>query len=340
MSAPPYMKLWVADYLADTTHLTRDEHGAYLLLLMAMWRAGGRLPADDGRLAKIALASPKEWAAMRETLLGFFQRRGGILSHKRVALEMAKYETTSERRKEAGKAGGTKTASKNKEKSAPNAAANGQQLPTKPEPEPESKKEPPKTPEGAERELELVGEEAAQPDPVRQAYDAWNELARQLDLPVAKVLDDARRRSIGKRLAEGGIIAWTAALEAVARSGHCRGANDRKWKADLDFVCQPKSWRRLQEGFYGKDAVWPLPQSASTSAAAAALAWTGPAEVWSAVVAEKDAAWAGGYLGRCRWSAESRVIVSQSGTVADMLRREVGHVLAGLGVKIMFENAA
>jgi hypothetical protein len=40
----------------------------------------------------------------------------------------------------------------------------------------------------------------------------------------------------------------------VERSRHCRGENDRGWKADLDFVCQQRSWRRLLEGAYGNDA--------------------------------------------------------------------------------------
>lgn len=108
MSAPPYMKLYVADYLGDTHHLSVVEHGAYLLLLMAMWRAGGTLPAKDLNLSKLARCTPDQWAEIRGVVLPFFKRCGGRITHKRLAEEIAKYETTSEVRAAAGKRGGRK----------------------------------------------------------------------------------------------------------------------------------------------------------------------------------------------------------------------------------------
>lgn len=114
MSAPPYMKLYVADYLGDTHHLGALEHGAYLLLLMGMWRAGGSLPAADANLAKLARCTPAEWEAIKADVLAFFKRSRGRLTHKRLTDEIAKYESTSGRRSEAGKRGAAEKANKNK----------------------------------------------------------------------------------------------------------------------------------------------------------------------------------------------------------------------------------
>lgn len=82
------MPLWIGAYLADTQHLTRDEHGAYLLLLMAYWRAGAPLPDDDKRLSAIAKASPKEWKTLRPTMAEFFVVADGVWAHKRVDSEL------------------------------------------------------------------------------------------------------------------------------------------------------------------------------------------------------------------------------------------------------------
>jgi uncharacterized protein YdaU (DUF1376 family) len=124
LSAPPYIKLYVGDYHADTTHLSRSEHGAYLLLLMAMWRAGGSLPHDDARLARLSMCSPKEWAEMRATILAFFQARRGKIRHKRIDKELTHYETIVGKRKEAGKRGGRQKPKENNEETEANAKQN------------------------------------------------------------------------------------------------------------------------------------------------------------------------------------------------------------------------
>lgn len=92
-----WMPLWIGDYLADTQHLTRDEHGAYLLLLMAYWRNGGPLSDDDKRLAATVKASPKEWRNLRETMAEFFTVFGGVWSHKRADKEIAESMSRSEK---------------------------------------------------------------------------------------------------------------------------------------------------------------------------------------------------------------------------------------------------
>lgn len=106
MSAPAWMPLYVADYLADTGHLTMAEHGAYMLLIMHYWQNGG-LPDDEVRLARICRASPKEWAGMRDTLADLFAVGW---RHKRVDEEIEKTSETMDKRSTAGRTAGLASA--------------------------------------------------------------------------------------------------------------------------------------------------------------------------------------------------------------------------------------
>lgn len=73
----PFMQLYVADYLGDTRHLTTEQHGAYLLLLMTMWRADGRLPNDAKKLARIAGCTPSRWSKISADVMEFFDVEAG-----------------------------------------------------------------------------------------------------------------------------------------------------------------------------------------------------------------------------------------------------------------------
>jgi len=85
-----FMPLFVADYLADTTDLTTEEHGAYLLLLMASWRNGGTITSDHAKLARIAKLSPARWRAAWESLSRFFVVDGDSMHQKRLRAEHEK----------------------------------------------------------------------------------------------------------------------------------------------------------------------------------------------------------------------------------------------------------
>ena len=91
-------------------------------------------------------------------------------------------------------------------------------------------------------------------EPLQQAVKVWNAVAEKRGLPIAKSCSADRRRAIRARLSEGGIDGWIEAVNAVDRSPFCRGENDRSWRADIDFVAQPKSYRRLREGSFGAKA--------------------------------------------------------------------------------------
>lgn len=134
MSIAPFMNFYVGDYLADTTHLTTVEHGAYLLLLFSMWRAGGKLPREDRKLARLAKLTDADWLEMRDTIMPFFRIRGGTITQKRLTEEAAKYRNTLVQRSKAGKASALKKRNENNE----NTSTRVEHMNHKPEPEPDS----------------------------------------------------------------------------------------------------------------------------------------------------------------------------------------------------------
>jgi uncharacterized protein YdaU (DUF1376 family) len=97
-----WMPLYVGDYLRDTSRLTTEQHGAYLLLIMDYW-VNGPLPDDDAALAAIVKMTPAGWKKARTALSGYFEIDGGHWFQGRVEREIAKANSIMEQRKDAGR---------------------------------------------------------------------------------------------------------------------------------------------------------------------------------------------------------------------------------------------
>ena len=105
MKPDEWMPLNVGHYLRDTARLTRDQHGAYLLLLFAYWTNGGALPADDAQLAATVRATRAERRRLKPVIAPYFQERDGLWFNKRAEIELAHARGMVEKKSRAGKAG-------------------------------------------------------------------------------------------------------------------------------------------------------------------------------------------------------------------------------------------
>lgn len=130
----PYLPMWTDAYLADTTHLHTEEHGAYLLLLFSAWRNPEcSLPDDDATLSRLAGLSLAKWKAMKPTIMAFWKldKRKKRWVQKRLQVE---------RKKAVSKRGKAKDSAASRWKQTKKTHANAMRTQCYPEPEPEKAK--------------------------------------------------------------------------------------------------------------------------------------------------------------------------------------------------------
>lgn len=114
MSTTPFLQLYAGDYLADTLDLTTEQHGAYLLLLITMWRHDARLPNNPVKLARIARVHPPRWARVWAEIEKFFTvSDDGFITNTRLLKEHEKARHKSQSRAASGAKGGKAKALKN-----------------------------------------------------------------------------------------------------------------------------------------------------------------------------------------------------------------------------------
>ena len=105
MSKLPSMPFLVDTYLADTTHLSLEEHGAYLLLLCAMWRRDGYLDDNDIDNARMLGLKPRDWQRLKQRLMPMLTKVGNRFTQKRLQIQWNFAQENRLRQSEKGKAG-------------------------------------------------------------------------------------------------------------------------------------------------------------------------------------------------------------------------------------------
>lgn len=103
MAQFPALPLWTDAYIADTQHLTNEEHGVYLRLLMFAWRTPDcSLPDDDRRLALMVGVTPKKWASLKAAVMVFWSLENGRWMQKRLTAEREFVERSRKQKSAAG----------------------------------------------------------------------------------------------------------------------------------------------------------------------------------------------------------------------------------------------
>ncbi len=164
MSQAPIMPMATDAMIADTTHLTAEEFGAYHLILYATWRNNGvPLPDDHRRMARVCRVTPTRWRRLREVLSVFFDLTEGCWRQKRLEKEWNYVKQRRHALRQNGAKGGRAKALKLR-KTPPANGSPGAPMPASTQTQsPNPKKNPPSSPRGEESDAQLrvgVGEGA------------------------------------------------------------------------------------------------------------------------------------------------------------------------------------
>ncbi|XAI95206.1 hypothetical protein [Leptolyngbya phage Lbo-JY16] len=182
VKADVWMPLYIGDYLSDTMHLTTEQHGAYFLLIMAYWKNGGPLPADDSSLAATCRLSDDAWSIAKAVLSRFFtiNHEESLWVHERIDKELSGAAENKQRRVLRAQ----KAAEARWGNDAPSNAPSIQQalLNECPSPSPS----PIKIKSSCDQQADRV--------PYAEIFDAYSESLPTL--PQLKIKDDARKRAI------------------------------------------------------------------------------------------------------------------------------------------------
>jgi uncharacterized protein YdaU (DUF1376 family) len=126
--SPPSVPIFPADYFGDTKHLTCEQHGAYLQLLLIAWEMPDcSIPNDDRMIARMVSISLKRWRAIKPTIMAFWKLENNRWTQRRLSRERLYIENQISLRSAAGSLGGRPKSLKNNDAAKANGFSNGKQ---------------------------------------------------------------------------------------------------------------------------------------------------------------------------------------------------------------------
>lgn len=267
-----YLPLFTDAYLGDTLHLSLEEHGAYLKLLMIAWRSNTcDLPDDDDRLAAMLAIPVRRWKKLKSAVFEMWTLNNGRWQQKKL---IKIREMVESKRKKRSNAAAERWSSKD-ETPSPTTNENDSLHRIEEKVEvflqdfdaknfnseelshcfysdrgmqmhciPNTKDQIPNTKE----ERKTVTREE-----VHECVGVFNAFAEQNGLSKVQSLSEKRFKALQARLREcGGIDGWRAAIEKVAASPFLLGENPSGWKLDFDFLVTASKFTRIMEGVYDR----------------------------------------------------------------------------------------
>ena len=227
-----YFQFNIGDYASHTRHLSLLEDLAYRRLLDLYYLKDGEVYGDEAEVARqIGMrVNVQEVAQVLEDF--FYAGEDGRWRHDRCDAEITHFRQKSEKASNAGKASAQRRC---------NVRSTDVQ--------PTNNQEPITNNQQPNKEDMSSDDDALTVDDV---VEAWNSLAGDRGLAKIVKLTENRRRQIKARIREYDAEDWSTAMAAIYNSKFLCGENDRGWKADFDFLLQPKSFVKLIEGAYNK----------------------------------------------------------------------------------------
>ena len=226
-----YFQFNIGDYASHTRHLSLLEDLAYRRLLDLYYLKDGEIYGDEADVAR-QIGMRTNVSEVKQVLMDFFVIDGDRWSHSRCDAEITHFREKSEKASNAGKASAQRRL---------NVRSTDVQ--------PTNNQEPITNNQQPIKEDMSSGDDALK---VEDVVEAWNDLADARGLAKIARITENRRRQIKARIREYQPEDWSTALAAIYNSKFLCGENDRGWKADFDFLLQPKSFVKLIEGVYNK----------------------------------------------------------------------------------------